>query len=96
MSVALSAKSRTSVYINGLYYTLGSAPSIGPTNNNGSLTIVEVVTKTNGTILNVSVGGSTSISVNPMEKTFNKLATLNTSDALKGATIPQNVKTGGV
>ena len=96
VSVALSAKSRTPVYINGLYYTLGQVPLNVPTNNNGSLTIVETITNINGTILTVSVGGSAAVSINPMEKSFNKLATLNTKDALKNATIPQGTKAGGV
>ncbi|MCJ1398294.1 hypothetical protein MMC11_001491 [Xylographa trunciseda] len=96
VSVALSAKSRTPVYINGLYYTLGQAPLNVLTNNNGSLTIVEAITNINGTILTVSAGGAAAISISPMEKAFNKLATLNTKDSLKSATIPQGTKAGGV
>ncbi|MCJ1316563.1 hypothetical protein MMC15_001884 [Xylographa vitiligo] len=96
VSVALSAKSRTPVYINGLYYTLGQVPLNVLTNNNGSLTIVEAITNINGSVLTVSAGGAAAVSVNPMEKTFNKLATLNTKDSLKNATIPQGTKAGGV
>ncbi|MCJ1288432.1 hypothetical protein MMC26_007789 [Xylographa opegraphella] len=96
VSVALSAKSRTPVYINSLYYTLGQVPLNVLTNNNGSLIIVEAVTKINGTILKVSAGGAAALSINPMEKSFNKLATLNTRDSLKNTTIPQGIKAGGV
>ncbi|MCJ1438140.1 hypothetical protein MMC27_007527 [Xylographa pallens] len=96
VSVTLSAKSRTPVYINGLYYTLGQVPLNALTNNNGSLTIVEAITNINGSILTLSAGGAAAVSVNPMEKAFNKLATLNTKDSLKSATIPQGTKAGGV
>ena len=96
VSVALSAKSRTPVYINGLYYTLGQVPLNVSTNNNGSLTIVEAITNINGAILAVSAGGAATVSINPMEKTFNKLATLNTKESLKSAAIPQGTKAGGV
>ncbi|EME43878.1 hypothetical protein DOTSEDRAFT_53146 [Dothistroma septosporum NZE10] len=96
VSVALSAKSRSPVYINGLYYVLGPVPITVPADNNGHLLVVEAITKVNGTIIRVSVGGAAFVSINPMEKSFNKLAALNTSDALKSATIPQGTTAGGI
>ncbi|KAK3679958.1 hypothetical protein LTR78_000335 [Recurvomyces mirabilis] len=96
LSVTLSAKSRAPVYINGLYYTLGPRAINVPTDNNGLMIIVEAITKVHGTIITVTVDGATPVLINPMEKTFKKLAALNTRDALNAATIPQGTKAGGV
>ncbi|MCJ1314634.1 hypothetical protein MMC25_008316 [Agyrium rufum] len=95
VSVTLSAKSRSPVYINGLYYVLGPVPINVPADNNGMLIVAEAITKINGTVIQVSVGGAPTVPINPMEQAFKKLAALNTSDALKSASIPQGTVAGG-
>ncbi|KAL6411777.1 hypothetical protein AUP68_04154 [Ilyonectria robusta] len=97
--LTISTKSRTPVYMNGLYYVLGQTPVNVETDSMGSVTVIEATENLNGTILGVSAdptNASEMVTINPMDKPFKKLATLNTKDALKDATFPTNTKAGGL
>jgi hypothetical protein len=85
--VSLSASTRTPVYINHLYYILDNTPILVNTDQLGSITIVEWVDSLTGTQFMISEGNSQTVSINPMETPFNKIAALNTADSLKNATI---------
>lgn len=86
-SVTLSASNVTSVYINHIYYVLGPTPITVNLDQLGSLTVVEGVHTVAGTLLTVGVDGA-KLTINPMEKAFNKAASLTTPGALKSATVP--------
>ncbi|KAH8748597.1 hypothetical protein F5883DRAFT_436293 [Diaporthe sp. PMI_573] len=98
VNLAISAATRTPVYMNGLYYVLGQTPVTVPTDKGGLVTVIEATDNVNGTVLTVSTGGGsdTATVINPMDKGFRKLAALNTADALQSATIPTGVKAGGI
>lgn len=90
-SISLSASGRCSVYINGLYYTLDSTPIHISSNSLGSVTIVESTDTLAGTTFTVSTGGGSAVTINPMDKPFQKFAALGDSDGntdkLSAATI---------
>ncbi|KAK4112979.1 hypothetical protein N656DRAFT_751974 [Canariomyces notabilis] len=94
--VTLTAKNRTPVYIHGLYYVLSSVPVQVTADASGLLSIVEAITNINGSVLSVSADGGTTIEVNPMEKSFQKLASLDSETSLRNASFPTNVKAGGI
>lgn len=94
--LAISAKSRTPVYINGIYYVLGQTPVSVATDSTGSVTVIEAADDINGTVLMVSTSASESITINPMDEPFKKLASLDSKDALRGATFPKGIVAGGV
>lgn len=86
-SIQLSASTRSAFYINHLYYVLDSEPIEVKTDNLGSVTIIEWVEGLQGTQLTVSDGKGRSLTINPMDKPFKKVATLTTAKSLKDATI---------
>lgn len=86
-SLSLSASTRTAVYINHLYYILDTVPIQINTDQLGSITIVEWVDGLSCTQFIVSEGNNQEIAINPMEKPFNTIASLNTTDSLINATI---------
>ncbi|KAI1313281.1 hypothetical protein F5Y03DRAFT_406560 [Xylaria venustula] len=92
----ISTDSRVPVYINGLYYLLSATPVRLKTDAVGSLTIVEATNDLNSAQLFVSVTGGVSVSINPMAKSFAKLATLNSTASLRNASFPSQTTAGGV
>ncbi len=90
-SVKLSASQRCAVYINGIYYSLSTTPIHITANAAGSLNIVEVTDNLSATTFTLSTGSGPSLNINPMDKPFNKLASLGASDGdaskLSAATI---------
>lgn len=86
-TISISSKTRTSVHINHLYYTIDNVPIKVKTDAFGSVTIIEWVDSLQGTELIISGGQSDSIHINPMSKPINKIGKLNTPDKLKGAQI---------
>lgn len=88
--ILLSANTRSSFYINGLYYILDSTPVPVDTDAQGAVTLIETVTNLTGTKITVSESGSNSITINPMDTPMNKVAQLNTVDALQNAVITKN------
>jgi hypothetical protein len=83
----LSASSRMPVTINNLYYVLTPVPLAIDTDKQGAITVVDEIEDLSGIQLIVTDKAGTSVAINPMEKAFNKIAALNSSDKLKDATI---------
>jgi hypothetical protein len=83
----LSSISRTPVFVNNLYYVLSADPIAVETDSSGSITIVEELEDVAGARLTVTDKQGLSVVINPMEKAFNKVATLNSADKLKEAEI---------
>jgi hypothetical protein len=94
--ITITAKSRLPVYINGLYYVLGQSPVTVKTDAMGAITIIETVTNVNGAILTISVDGQAPIDINPMDKAFDTLAKLNSSDSIRNATLTTGTVAGGI
>jgi hypothetical protein len=84
--VSLAASNVTSVYINHVYYVISATPIEVSSDALGCLTIVEGVNTVTGTRLTIGADGA-SVTINPMDKPFQKAAGLTTEDQLKGATI---------
>lgn len=84
--VSIAASNVTSVYINHVYYLISATPIEVSSDALGCLTIVEGVNTITGTRLTIGAGGD-SVTINPMDKPFQKAAGLTTADQLKGATI---------
>ncbi|MBS4097669.1 MAG: hypothetical protein KGZ83_12630 [Sulfuricella sp.] len=83
----ISAATRAGFYINNLYTVLDTTPVIINTDPFGVVTIIESVNSLHGTRLTVGEPGGPSVPINPMDKPFNKAASLNTADALQNAVI---------
>ena len=90
LSLQVAATHRTGVYINGLYYLLDTTPIPVPTDALGSINIIEWVENLTATPLRVTGPDGTMIAINPMDKPFQKAASLNTAAALSAATIPNS------
>lgn len=84
-SITITSDTRTGVYINHLYYVVSPQGIDVNTDEFGTITIVEWVDSLNGTKLNFSGTAMSPVTHNPMDKSFNKLAALNTSTDLKNA-----------
>lgn len=82
----ISAETRGTFIINNLYYVLGTNPIPINTDAHGSLTIIESIGNINGTKLTVT-DGVTTVKIDPMKKPLNKVASLNTPEKIKAATI---------
>ncbi|PEN09153.1 hypothetical protein CRI93_00005 [Longimonas halophila] len=87
VTLSLSASQQTAVYINGLYYTVGTEPVHVQTTSLGSVTIVEATDTLSGTTFTVSAGGSHAVTITPMKEPFKKLTALDTPDKLTSATV---------
>jgi hypothetical protein len=89
LPVVITAPSRTSVYINHLYYVVGPTPITVPTDATGTITVVEAVPRLTGTRFSFAVAGAgaPATEVNPMDKAFKTAAQLNTPTLLRGAKI---------
>ena len=86
VSVALSATSVTSVYINHLYYVIGPQPIHVVTDSLGSITIVELAQTLAGTRFTATVDAAP-LAINPMDAPFQRSAALDSVAKLKGAVI---------
>ncbi|PYI22685.1 hypothetical protein BO99DRAFT_468445 [Aspergillus violaceofuscus CBS 115571] len=93
--VQLSANSRVPVYVNGVYYVLSAAPVEVPTDATGALTVVEATDSLHASVLTAKLT-NTSLTINPMDHTFDKLAALNSADKLRAAAFPSQTVAGGV
>lgn len=87
LPAGISASNVVGVYINHIYYILSPTPIEVKTDQLGSLTIVEAVHTVVGSRLTITIEGAT-VEINPMDKAFQTVATLNTPDALCQATLP--------
>ncbi len=83
----ISASTRVPVYINNLYFNLDTNPIPISTDKNGGITIVEAVTSLTGTKFTVAENEGASVTINPMDKPFHKIATLDSPEKLKTAQI---------
>lgn len=93
--VDLSANTRTPVYINGLYYVLSPNPIQVTSDMTGSLTVVEATDGLHAAILTISLD-NTSLTINPTDHTFAKIAALDSAEKLRGAQFPSETVAGGV
>ena len=97
IELSISAKARKPVYINGLYYVLGKSPVTVKTDAMGSVMITEVTEDINSAVFTVSTdNGLTKTDISPTDKSFQKLATLDSESALRGATLPVGIIAGGI
>lgn len=85
--ITISANTSTPVYINHLYYVVDSIGIQVNTDNLGSITVVEWVENLVGTTLHITGSDNKVLRSNPMDKPFNKLASLSTAQSLKNAKI---------
>ncbi|KAI1433598.1 hypothetical protein GGR50DRAFT_695934 [Xylaria sp. CBS 124048] len=96
VDLEISADSSTPVYINGLYYVVGPTTIKVPTDKAGTLTIVEASNDLNATVLTVAIENDIiSYIIDPMNYAFDKIATLSSEDALRGASYPTQITAGG-
>ncbi|QEC77563.1 hypothetical protein [Mucilaginibacter ginsenosidivorax] len=87
-SLMISAGTRSSFYINNLYYILDTKAIPVSTDAMGSITIIESVKSLNGNKITISDSDNTPLAqIDPMAKTIDKVTQLNTSNDLKKATI---------
>ncbi|OOF98697.1 hypothetical protein ASPCADRAFT_204466 [Aspergillus carbonarius ITEM 5010] len=99
VSLAISSATATPVYMNGLYYVLGSTPVTVQTDAMGTVTVIEATDDLQGTPLTVTMAddaSGTPLAIRPLDTAWKKLAQLNTSEALRGAHIPTDTVAGGV
>ncbi|KAK1622870.1 hypothetical protein BDP81DRAFT_410996 [Colletotrichum phormii] len=98
VNLSISTSSRTPVYMNGIYCVLGQAPVTVATDAAGSLTVVEVWQESiNGTLMTVICNnGDAEATINPMEKSFQTIAALNSEGALRDAKVPTKTVAGGI
>jgi hypothetical protein len=87
VDVSLGALHRVSVYINNRYYVLEPTPITVKTDGSGGVVIVERILNLQGTGLQVHADDGSIISINPMEKPFQKVAALDSPDKLSAATV---------
>lgn len=85
--VMISASSPISVYINNLYYFLNSDPIPVESDTLGSLTIIQPIEDLSSVQLTIAEKGGKSVTINPMEKPFNKAVSLDSKEKLRNAVI---------
>lgn len=85
--VNVSSSSDVSVYINHLYHVLGSTPIQVETDGSGCVTVIDAVSSLSGAQVQVSVAEGESVGVNPMQSPTQGATELQTTQALKDATI---------
>ncbi|KUJ09027.1 uncharacterized protein LY89DRAFT_711310 [Mollisia scopiformis] len=93
--IVLTMEARTPVYIDGLYYILSTTPVTVPVNTSGQVIIVQATESIAGATIVAKVGNTTQ-TIDPMGKTFAKLAQLSDKNALKNAQIQTNTTAGGI
>ncbi|KAI1295933.1 hypothetical protein F5Y03DRAFT_387328 [Xylaria venustula] len=96
VALQLSTDSSTPLYINGLYYIVGPSPVKVSTDKSGTLTIVEASNDLNASVLTVAIENDIiSYVIDPMNYAFDKIAALNSEDALRNAIYPTKTTAGG-
>ena len=85
--VSINASTRTSFYINNLYTVLDTTPISINTDTSGSITLIESVSSLSCSRITVTNSDGSTITINPMDKPFQKVAQLNTTDSLSAAVI---------
>ncbi|KAI0972305.1 hypothetical protein F4678DRAFT_471847 [Xylaria arbuscula] len=96
VDVLISADSSTPLYINGLYYIVGPTSVKVPTDKTGTISIVEASNDLNAAVLTVAIENDiVSYIIDPMNYAFDKLASLNSEDALRAASYPTKTTAGG-
>ncbi|KAH8429184.1 uncharacterized protein LDX57_006853 [Aspergillus melleus] len=96
-TLSIAAEVRTPVYMNGLYYVLGPDPVKVTTDAGGSLSVIQATQDLNAVTITATLdGGSVGTVVNPMDKSFQKLTSLDSADSLRAASFPTNTIAGGV
>ncbi|KAK2608973.1 hypothetical protein QQS21_002453 [Conoideocrella luteorostrata] len=92
------ADSHTPAYINGTYYVLGERAVRIPTDESGSITVVEAATEgIGGSILSVGLPNDTQTTViNPMDGGFEKLSKLDNAASIRQASYAADTVAGGV
>jgi hypothetical protein len=94
--VMIMADSSTPFYINGLYYIVGPSGVIVSTDKTGTIAVVEASNDLNASVLTVAIENDIiSYVIDPMKYAFDKIATLNFEDALRGASYPTKTAAGG-
>ena len=93
--VTLTTQYRTPVYIHGLYYVLSKIPVTVAADPTGQVTVIQATESLVGAVITAKLGNVTE-TINPMEKSFAKLAALTDKDSLRGAQITVNTTAGGV
>jgi len=83
----ISSNTRMAVLINNLYYVITTDSIPIKTDSAGAITIVEEIHDITGLQIMVSDNAGTSIVINPMNKPFEKISSLNTAGKLKDAVI---------
>ncbi len=83
----ISANTTIPVYINHLYYVLNETPLPIATDKVGSINIVQGVQDIVGGQLVITDNCGATVSINPMDKAFNKITSLDSSDKLRNAKI---------
>lgn len=83
----ISSNTSMPVLINNLYYVITTDPIPINTDAGGSITVVEQINDITGLQIMVSDHAGTSVVINPMDKPFDKISSLNTVDKLKDAVI---------
>ncbi|MGH1337219.1 MAG: hypothetical protein ACRBFS_13940 [Aureispira sp.] len=87
VELMISSNTRGHFYINNLYYVLDQNPIHIKTDALGSITIIEAIDNLNGSKIMVSKNGGKTITINPMNKSVNKLTKLDSADSLQKAQI---------
>lgn len=86
-ALKIRSSSRSTVYINQLYYVLTPEAITVRTDVYGCITVVEAVQDLSGVRLFVKQENGAEIEINPMDKPFKKLARLDSAGKLKDAAI---------
>jgi hypothetical protein len=87
VTVSLTATSVTTVYINHLYYIIGSTPIEVTTDNTGTITIVETVKTLGGSRYTAVVDSQPVPQINPMDSAFQRNSAYDSKEKLQAATI---------
>lgn len=85
--VMISASSPIPVYINNLYYLINTDPIPVVSDALGSLTMIQTIDDLSSVELTIAERSGTSVTINPMEKPFNKSVSLDSKEKLKNAVI---------
>ncbi|KAI3400071.1 hypothetical protein diail_4609 [Diaporthe ilicicola] len=97
LEVEISTDSATPLYINGLYYLVGPTPVTITTDTSGTITIVEACNDLNASIITAAIPNDiVSYIIDPMDYAFDKMAALDTEDALRNASYPAQITAGGI
>jgi hypothetical protein len=93
--VDLSVKTRTPVYINGLYYVLSSTLIQVIAETTGSLTEIEAPDDLHAATLTISLD-NTSLRISPMDHTFAKIASPDSAYKTRDTQFPSQTVAGGI